>query len=259
VFVAVFCTGAHHNGHMDSHSNSLTPPPSDSVAFFVKMQRWHWRWKQPTLASVAGVSLSTVERVERGEPVSPDSLSKIAVALGFSADYLTAPRLKLSEEEALRRLVDSVSWMEGLVEVPVAQLTTEKQLRKIASTDMMVVGSDLDEAAADDLAELREWIDLIGFMRCRHTGLIGPMPERSFRMRDLYGDLFQHLEHMQARHKAVCLVGTYTAETDSPTLPTATVAVVSLRSKTRNPAAARLTTAWCEQKVSWKAAMEHTP
>lgn len=244
---------------MDSSSDSLTSPPLDSIAFFVKMQRHHWRWKQVTMASIAGVSLSTVERVERGDAVRPDSLSKIAVALGFPADYLTAPRQKLTEEEALRRLMDSVSWMEGKVEVPVAPLTTEKQLREIASTDMIVVGSDLDEAAAGDLDELREWVDLIGFMRCCNSGLIGTKPERRFRMRDLYGDLFQHLERMQARHKAVCLVGTYSAKTDSPTFPAATVAVVSLRSKTRNPAAARLTTAWCEQEVSWKAAMESTP
>lgn len=244
---------------MDHPLDSLKPPPTDSVAFFVKMQRCHWRWKQTTLASVAGVSLSTVERVERGEAVSPDSLSRIGVALGFPADYLTAPRQKLSEEEALRRLVDSVSWMEGKVEVTVAPLTTEKQLREIASTDMIVLGSDLDEAAAGDLDELREWVDLIGFMRCRDAGLIGPKPERRFRMRDLYDNLFQHLERMQTRHKAVCLVGTYTAETDSPAFPTATVAVVSLRSKTRNPAAAKLTSAWCEQKVSWTDAMENTP
>jgi transcriptional regulator with XRE-family HTH domain len=241
---------------METADNIPVPPPADSIAFFVKIQRHHWRWKQPTLAAMAGVSLSTIERVERAEPVSTESLAKIAVALGFSADYLTAPRQKLSEEEALRRLVDSVAWMEGMVEVPVARLTTEKQLRELSSSDMIVLGSDLDEAAAADLDELREWVDLIGFVRCRHMGLIGPMPERSFRMRDLYGDLFQHLERMQAQYKAVCLVGTYTAETDSTRFPTATVAVVSLRSKARNPAAARLTTAWCEQKVSWKAAME---
>jgi transcriptional regulator with XRE-family HTH domain len=242
---------------MDRPSDILTTPPLDSVAFFVKMQRYHWRWKQAALAAMAGVSLSTLERVERGEAVRADSLSKIGVALGFPADYLTAPRQKLSEEDALRRLVDSVSWMEGMVEVAVAQLTTEKHLREIASTDMLVVGSDLGEEAADDLSDLREWIDFIGFMRCCNRGLIGPKPKRNFRLRDLYDDLFQHLECIQARHKAVCLAGTYTAETDSSKFPTATIAVLSIRSKVRNPAAARHTTAWCEKKVSWKAAMEN--
>ena len=188
-----------------------------------------------------------------------DSLSRLAVALGFPADYLTAPRQRLSEEDALRRLTNSVSWMEGKVEVPVARLTTERQLREIASTDLIVFGSDLDEAASVDLDELREWIDLIGFMHHRQNGLIGPMPERNFRFRDLYKDVLQHLDRMQFRHKAVCMVGKYTAETDSPALTTATIAVISLRSKIRNPAAAKLTSAWCEQKVSWKAAMEHTP
>lgn len=241
---------------MEIADDILTPPPSDGIAFFVKMQRHHWRWKQPVLAAMAGVSLSTVQRVERGESVSTDNLSKIAVALGFPADYLTTPRRKLSEQEAMQRLADSVAWMEGMVEVPFTQLTMERQLRELASTDMIVLGSDLDDDAAGDLDELREWLDLIGFMHCCQAGQIGPKPERSFRMRDLYGDLFQHLARMQAQHRAVCLVGTYTAETDSPNFPTATIAAVSLRSKVRNPAAAKLTTGWCEQKVSWKAAIE---
>lgn len=248
--------GVHHTALMDKADDVLTLPPPDSIAFFVKMQRHHWRWKQPVLAAMAGVSLSTVQRVERAEVVSPDNLTKIAVALGFPADYLTAPRHKLSEQEALQRLADSVEWMEGMVEVPLAQLTMERQLRELASTDMIVIGSDLADDAACDLDELREWLDLIGFIRCCQTGQIGPKPDRSFRIRDLYGNLFQHLARMQVRHKAVCLVGTYTADTDSLRFPTATVAVISLRSKIRNPAAAKLTSGWCEQKVSWKAAME---
>lgn len=244
---------------MNTSSDALNPPPLDSVAFFVKVQRGHWRWKQPTLAAMAGVSLSTIQRVERGEPVCSDSLSKIAVALGFPAEYLTAPRKKLSEEEALRSLVESVAWMDGMMEVPVAPLGTERQVREIASTDMIVIGNDLGEDVTADMEELREWLDLISFVRCRQSGFITPKPERTFRIRDLYSDLFKHLEGMQAHHKAVCLVGTYVAETDSLDMPTATVAVISLRSKIRNPAAAEIATAWCDQKVSWKAAMEHMP
>jgi len=148
----------HHTALMEIADDILAPPPSDSIAFFVKMQRHHWRWKQPVLAAMAGVSLSTVQRVERGESVSTDNLSKIAVALGFPADYLTTPRRKLSEQEAMQRLADSVAWMEGMVEVPLTQLTMERQLRELASTDMIVLGSDLDDDAAGDLDELREWL-----------------------------------------------------------------------------------------------------
>lgn len=237
-------------------TDQLTPPPADSIAFFVRVQRGFRHWKQETLAAMAGVSLSTVRRVERAEAVTPDCLAKIAIALGFAADYLTAPRRKLSESEALASLKESVSWMDGLVEVPVAPLTKECQLRELASADMLMVGADLDDAAQDDVASPREWFDLTGFMRATSAGLIGPKPDRSFRLRELYADLFSHVQQMQKQHRAVCLVGTYTAQTDSKKFPTATVAVISIRSKARNPAAAKFCTLWCEQTVSWKIAIE---
>ncbi|WP_120217923.1 helix-turn-helix domain-containing protein [Sphingopyxis sp. EG6] len=241
-----------------SETPNLVTPAPESIAFFVRTQRGILHWKQETLAAMADVSHSTIQRVERGETVTPDCLTKIAVALGRPADYLTAPRQKLTEEQAWESLQQSVAWMDGLVEVPVAPLTKERQLRELASTDMIVIGSYLDEEAQGDIDGLREWIDLTGFVRATAAGDIGPKPERGFRMRELYDDLFQHLTQLQARHQAVCLVGTYTAETDSRALPTATVAVLSLRSKKRNPAAAKLKTVWCQQKVSWKDAMEHT-
>lgn len=237
----------------------MVTPSAESIAFFVKVQRGFRQWKQDTLAAMAEISLSTVQRVERGEHVTADCLEKIAVALEFPSGYLTAPRRKLSEQEAVAAVQESMAWMDGRVEVPVVPLTKERQLRELAATDMLVLGSDLDETAQDDLAALREWIDLTGFMRATMAGHISPKPERSFRMRELYDDLFEHLSRLQRQHHAVCLVGTYTAETDSPVMPTATVAVLPIRSKKRNPAAAKFKTVWCDQKVSWKAAIEQMP
>jgi transcriptional regulator with XRE-family HTH domain len=237
----------------------LITPNLESIAFFVKTQRGFRYWKQQTLAAMAGVSLSTIERVERGEPVTPKSLRKIATALGFPADYMTEPRRKLTETEALAAMLESLTWMDGRVEVSVAPLTTERQLRELASSDMIVTDSDLGDAVADDLAELQEWLDLVGFLRSTNAELIGPKPERGFRMRELYRDLFAHLDQLQVRHRAVCLVGTYSAETDDLVIPTATVAVIAIRSKVQNPAVAKFKTLWCEQKVSWKNAMEHLP
>jgi hypothetical protein len=59
------------------------------------------------LASMAGALLSTVQRVENTKPVSADNLSKIAFVLSFLADFQTAPRRKLSEEETTRCMLDS--------------------------------------------------------------------------------------------------------------------------------------------------------
>jgi transcriptional regulator with XRE-family HTH domain len=240
-------------------TDPLVAPTPESIAFFVKTQRGFRYWKQQTLAAMAGISLSTIERVERGEPVAPNSLRKIATALGFPADYMTAPRRQLTEAEAVTAVRESLAWMDGRVEVSVAPLTTERQLRELASSDMVVMDSDLGKAVADDLAELQEWLDLAGFMRSKNAALIGPKPDRGFRMRELYSDLFAHLDRLQARHRAVCLVGTYTAETDYMAIPTATVAVIALRSKVQNPAVAKFKALWCEQKLSWKDAMERLP
>ncbi len=244
--------------HEDANENLVTPS-AESLAFFVRMQRGLLRWKQQTLAAMANVSLSTIERVERGDTVAVESLNKIAIALGFPDEYLTATRRKLTEAEALESIHESLAWMDGRLEVPVAPLTKERQIRDLATADMLVMDSDLGEIVEDDLFELREWFELVGFMRCTQTGLIGPKPDRGFRMRELYGSLLAHLAQIQTSHRAVCLVGTYTANTDYPIVPTATVAVIALRSTIKNPACAKINVLWCEQKFSWQDAMEQIP
>ena len=52
-------------------------PTSVTVAFFVRLQRGMMGWKQETLADFARVSLSTIERIERGEGVSAESLDAL--------------------------------------------------------------------------------------------------------------------------------------------------------------------------------------
>lgn len=251
------------------------PPGPESLAAYVKLQRGILRWKQDTLAGMAKVSLSTVQRVERGDAVKPCSLDRLAAAFGLKPDAFTKPRIKLSEEDALKNLVDSFSWMNGKAAVKVSPLRTESQLRALASASMTVLDSDLGLEAQDDMECLREWIDLTGFIRSRAEGFFCPSligasacadsikPDRNFRMRGLYGDVFDHVTKMEKRHRAVCLVGTYTAETDAPRFEAVDVAVISLRSKERNPAAATARTLWADKEVSWRttwqAFMEQKP
>jgi DNA-binding Xre family transcriptional regulator len=68
-------------------------PPLETVAFFVRWSRGLKNWKVSTLAYYAGVSVSTVERVERGEKVSVENLDRIALALGYDRGQLRAYRL----------------------------------------------------------------------------------------------------------------------------------------------------------------------
>jgi hypothetical protein len=70
-----------------------TAPPIELVAFVVRWNRGLRQWKTTTLAGFARVSVSTVERIERGERVSDNALDRIAQAFGYEAGYFTAPRL----------------------------------------------------------------------------------------------------------------------------------------------------------------------
>ena len=84
---------------------SCVPPPK-FLAAFVRLQRGILDWKQDTLASFAGVSLSTVQRIEGGERVRLQNLDKVAVALGYKPGDFTEPRVPLSfgQEEWKRRV-----------------------------------------------------------------------------------------------------------------------------------------------------------
>ncbi|MGH6926541.1 MAG: helix-turn-helix domain-containing protein [Propylenella sp.] len=84
----------------DDAANELSSVPSPAlVAFFVRWVRGLHQWKQSTLAEFADVSISTIERVERGEKVSDEALGRIAEALGYPPGHFTAPRRRLSMEE----------------------------------------------------------------------------------------------------------------------------------------------------------------
>src|SRR5258708_19592950 len=79
------------------------------VGFGVRWNRGLRQWKTTTLADFARVSLSTIERIERGEKVSDEALDRIAQAFGYAAGYFTTPRLPLSAEETATSVVETSS------------------------------------------------------------------------------------------------------------------------------------------------------
>ncbi|WP_131368823.1 MULTISPECIES: helix-turn-helix domain-containing protein [Caulobacter] len=80
-----------------------TLPPVEIIAFNVHVRRKLHGWKQSTLASLADVSLSTIERIERGEPVQPALMEKVGAAFGYPPGYYTAPRTPLTQEEVAQQ------------------------------------------------------------------------------------------------------------------------------------------------------------
>jgi DNA-binding XRE family transcriptional regulator len=69
-----------------------TVPSRKFVAEFVRMQRDILGWTKQMLGAFLGVSLSTVERIERGEDVSSESLERIATVLSQKPGAFTMNR-----------------------------------------------------------------------------------------------------------------------------------------------------------------------
>src|SRR5690349_12295257 len=101
-------------------------PPIELVAFTVKVRRNFLGMKQSVLAEYAGVSLSTVERIERGEKVATESLDRIAIALGYDAGYFTTPRAPKTRSEVKNDLAEEAA---HLIPVEVAPITKQSQIR----------------------------------------------------------------------------------------------------------------------------------
>ncbi|MBY8823239.1 helix-turn-helix domain-containing protein [Sphingomonas colocasiae] len=217
------------------------------------MRRTFLLWKKATLASMAGVSLSSVERLERGQAVSDTVLEKIAVALDMEPEAFVELRPRISEAEALERIAAHLATYADKIQIPVAPFRHEHQLRSLSEASFCVVDTDIEEAS-EDLAGLREWLDLTGFMRA-HDGTLLPNRERSFRLRRLYGDVFANVKAIERRYSACCLAGIYDAGTNLPGSETVTAGVIVLRSRARNPASDKIRQLWVEKWFDGRAAM----
>jgi transcriptional regulator with XRE-family HTH domain len=260
-FALQFCTAIQYISIMSSdvQIDEMVVPDPKGLGAYVRLQREMLHWKQATLAAMAGISVTTVERIERGETVRPANLEKIAVAFEMEPDIFTRPRRLLSEEEAVANLTKSLDFLNHKKPVAVAPFRTEVQLRALATTHFVVLDTDLDDEAHGDLASLREWIDLAAFMKPDPSGLFWRKPDREYRVRRLYGDVFDHVDEMERRHNAVCLVGTYDAECEDPTYGLVPIGLLCLRSKRRNPAAALLDQVWVEKRMSLHRASAEDP
>lgn len=219
-----------------------------SIANFVRLQRMIFGWKQEALAAQAKVSHSTGQRVERGARVRPAQLRKIAVALGKPEDEFLRARVRPTAEQMAANLAGMFAWTEGRVPVTVAPLTTASQLRALLATDALLLDSGLGEEAADDVAELREWLDLASFIQAERAGLIGPKPGRDFRVRRLWRDVLDCTGRIARAHRAVVLAGSYDAKAGQSLEPVR-IAIFAIRSRERDPAVGTMTTVWASERV----------
>jgi len=204
-------------------------PSRDLLAMLVRMGRSMRSLKAQALADFAGVSLSTLERVERGEAVSDAALERIGTTLGYKPGDFTAERIPLSQEEAYASI--ERDWG-GLVTVSVAPLAKQTQLRALSRCHAMLkLGRGYGEPEAVILDELAEWIDLIGFVRSEIIPSDG-----SKRMRELYRDTLGCVEKLRGAGMTV-LAGVWPCP--KPGIPEFAYAVLAISPRALDPGAAK--------------------
>jgi transcriptional regulator with XRE-family HTH domain len=226
-------------------------PPPEIIAFFVRHVRGLRQWKKGTLASFAGVSLSTVERVERAEAVSDDCLDRIAVGLGYDPGYFTKPRVSLSPEATAGRIDES--WG-NLVAVPVRHLSTQRAIRQLGQCHgFLVHRPDVADAVNDLIDELAKWLDLASFILGSSNDLAPPAEGRR---RELYADILQCVRRIE-QHGLYVLGGVM----DAPQIGIEDwkLAVVSITPRRDDPGAPKRREIYVDRRcaqlpASWHAA-----
>jgi transcriptional regulator with XRE-family HTH domain len=226
-------------------------PSPEIIAFFVRYVRDLRQWKKHTLASFAGVSLSTVERVERAETVSDDCLDRIAVGLGYDKGYFTKPRVALSPGATAEKIEET--WG-NLIVVPVRRLSTQRAIRQLGRCHGFLLHRPGVVDAIDDLIqELAEWLDLASFILGSPDDLAPPTEGRR---RELYADILDCVLRIE-QHGLYVLGGIM----DAPQLGIDDwkVAVVSITPKRDDPGAPKRRALYVDRRcaelpASWQAA-----
>jgi len=224
----------------DRPTDVPTPPPLETVAYFVRACRTLRNWKVSTLADFATVSVSTVERVERAQKVSEEALDKIAAALGRERGAFYTPRIPLGPEKAFEALVEAYGHME---EVAVAPMNTHRAIREAAKCGGILVHSpEVPEVYDDDISTLREWIDLASFVLCEEIESADEEPSR----RKLYNDILDFVAEMERKGLTV-LSGVMTSK--EPNHNGHKVAIISVTPKLNDPGAIKRTSIFVDSRI----------
>jgi transcriptional regulator with XRE-family HTH domain len=203
-------------------------PPLEVTAFFVRWVRRLQQWKVSTLASFAGVSVSTIERVERGEKVSAENFDRIAVALGYERGYFTSPRCAIPAEQAQAELLEAFSNLEV---VTVSRFKTQKQVREAGGCQAFLLHHPNVPAELEgEIRLLGEWLDLVSYVRSTPSSSF----QRDGSKRALYGDVLDCVSSLEKAGLTV-LLGTMPAPQDG--IPEWKMAIVSVTPRNTDPGA----------------------
>ena len=211
-----------------SPDGMVTPTP-EVIAVRLRYARDIRQLKKDALAHMAGVSLSTIERVERAKKVSDECLDKIAVALGQEPGYYTAKRRPIPEEEVAENFVETYG---NLLKVEVGPLRKQPQIRELASCHSLLIHRPgLDATFDGDIESLTELLDLTSFLL---NDFVNGGDGAKGRRRELYDSVLSAVRALERRGVTV-LAGTMAAP--QPDIPDWKIGIISITRKETDPGA----------------------
>jgi transcriptional regulator with XRE-family HTH domain len=215
----------------ETEPGTVAVPPPEIVGFHVRMSRGQMNWKISTLADFARVSVSTVERIERGEKVSEDALDRIAAAFGFSPGYYSEPRKKLTTAAAAEKMAEDYGGTEA---VSVEPFSLHRHVREASECHALIVlGPNLSSAYDDDVAKLKEWMELAAHVL---SDTVEPAKDAPSRRREFSDSVIAHVRAMERRGLTI-LFGSMSAPW--PGLTFLKVAVLAISPKLSDPGASK--------------------
>ncbi len=133
----------------------LTP---EELAMLVKVFREMRRWSQEQLGEISGLSVRTIQRLEKGQPLDLDTRRSLARAFEFEdIDALNKPFSFPTEEEMK---AEKEKFNRENIKLKALPLTTGKQLASLVemhSMDLTTSSFELPREAAEQFAKLTDY------------------------------------------------------------------------------------------------------
>ncbi len=208
-------------------TQQTTPPrlltPTE-LAIFVKSSRQLRKWSQEQLADLSGLSVRTVQRVERGDLSDLDTRRAIARAFEFNdIDALNKP-FSIPTDEELRAAQEKFE--RENITLAALPLTTGKQLAKLVETNSM----DLSTPAFEMSREAdEEFAALVDYLREYRDCADMYSEVQKF---EVYDEMQGHIDALKAMGVSLCyairkLQVTIGGDPEAKPLPTTALYVIA--------------------------------
>ena len=208
------------------------------VGLFVQLDREERGWKQQSLASLAGVSLSTIQRVERGEPTRESALVRIEQALGHDVGKYSAKRVPLPISECKKLLVEQKLESAQTVQIKIGLIKSTSQLAAMTRCNIITIDDrQVSDDIKKDIYEFRDLLESAALVVAADQAHILPsVVAEPIKRREIYSSLLARIIEIGNAHKLYVVGGTYSADTNwEEAMPTVKVAVLGFYPRSVDP------------------------